>query len=80
MMSCARASASSCPRLFVTYLSTDSNISKLAPLGSLAKSVLQAPVIEPPFDCSSEFPIIPGKLGLEDVCKVEFMAQFGRPL
>jgi hypothetical protein len=74
--------------LFVIYLSTDSNISYLAPRGSLARSArahqnpgaLQAPVTETPFDCSPGFPIKPGTLKLEDVCTVEFMAQFGRPL
>jgi hypothetical protein len=74
--------------IFVIYLSTSSNISQLAPSGSLARSArarnnadaLQAPVTEIPFDCSPIFPIIPGKLGLDDVCKVEFMAQFGRPM
>ncbi|KIM83548.1 hypothetical protein PILCRDRAFT_6971 [Piloderma croceum F 1598] len=74
--------------IFVIYLSTTSSISQLAPSGSLARSArardntdaLQAPVTEIPFDCSPIFPIIPGKLGLDDVCKVEFMAQFGRPM
>jgi hypothetical protein len=74
--------------IFVIYLSTSFNISQLAPSGPLAGSaracdnvdVLQAPVTEIPFDCSPIFPIIPGKLGLGDVCKVEFMAQFGRPM
>jgi hypothetical protein len=74
--------------IFVIYLSTSSNIGQLAPSGSLARSAracngadaLQAPVTEIPFDCSPMFPIIPGKLGLDDVCEVEFMAQFGRPM
>ena len=74
--------------IFVIYLSTSSNIRQLAPSGPLAGSAracdnadaLQALVTEIPFDCSPIFPIIPGKLGLDDVCKVEFMAQFGRPM
>ena len=74
--------------IFVIFLSTTSNIHELAPSGSLAKSAraradadaLQAPVTETPFDCSPEFPVKPGKLGLKDVCQVEFMAQFGRPM
>jgi hypothetical protein len=74
--------------IFVIYISTSSNISQLAPSGSLARSArvrnnadaLQAPVTEIPFDCSPRFPIIPGKLGLDDVYEVEFMAQFGRPM
>ena len=74
--------------LFFIYPSTNSNISYLAPRGSLARSacarqdpdVLQAPVTETPFDCSPWLPIRPGTLKLEDVCTAEFMAQFGRPL
>ena len=74
--------------IFVIFLSTTSNIHELAPLGPLAKSAraranadaLQAPLTETPFDCSPEFPIKPGKFGLKDVCQVEFMAQFGRPM
>jgi hypothetical protein len=74
--------------VFVIFLSTTSNINKLAPSGSLAKSAraranadaLQAPVTETPFDCSSNFPIKPRKFGLGDVSQVEFMAQFGRPM
>jgi hypothetical protein len=74
--------------VFVIFLSTVSNIYKLAPSGSLAKSArarantdaLQAPVTETPFDCSPKFPIKPGKFGLEEVSRVEFMAQFGRPM
>ena len=74
--------------IFVIFLSTSSNISQLAPSGPLSRSArarnnadaLQAPVTEIPFDCSPIFPIIPGKLGLDDVCRVEFMAQFGRPM
>jgi hypothetical protein len=74
--------------VFVIFLSTTSNINELAPSGSLAKSAraranadaLQAPVTETPFDWSPEFPIKPGKFGLGDVSRVEFMAQFGRPM
>ncbi|KAF9519221.1 hypothetical protein BS47DRAFT_1482200 [Hydnum rufescens UP504] len=76
--------------IFVIYLSTNSDISYLAPKGSLARSArarenpeaLQAPVTETPFDCSPRFPIVPGapELKLEHVCSLEFMAQFGRPL
>ena len=74
--------------IFVIFLSTTSNSYELAPSGSLAKSAraranadaLQAPVTETPFDCSPKFPIKPGKIGLNDVSKVEFMAQFGRPM
>ncbi|KIM74200.1 hypothetical protein PILCRDRAFT_828491 [Piloderma croceum F 1598] len=69
--------------IFVIYLSTDSSICGLTYPGSLDISrrvPLQAPVTETPFDCSPMFPIKPGKLVLEDLCEVEFMAQFGRPM
>jgi hypothetical protein len=74
--------------IFIIYLSTNSNISQLAPQSSLARSArarenpdaLQAPITETPFDCSPELPIKPGKLKLEDLYQTEFMAQFGRPL
>ena len=63
-------------------------IQTLATPGPLARSgrarenadALQAPVTETPFDCFPEFLIKPGELGLEDVCEVEFMARFGRPM
>jgi hypothetical protein len=35
---------------------------------------LQMPVTETLVNCSFEFPIIPGTLGLKDVSQVEFMA------
>ena len=69
--------------IFVIYLSTDSSICDLTYPGSLNISyrvLLQAPVTETPFDCSPIFPIKPDKLILEDLCEVEFMAQFGRPM
>jgi hypothetical protein len=74
--------------VFVIYLSTNSNISDLAPTGPLAKSArarqnadaLQAPVTETPFDCFPEFVVKSDALRLEDVCQVEFMARFGRPM
>jgi hypothetical protein len=86
MCSCFNSFLSS--PIFVVYLSTNSNISDLAPPGPLARSgrarenadALQAPVTETPFDCFPEFLIKPGELGLEDVCEVEFMARFGRPM
>lgn len=74
--------------IFVAYLSTSPNLSRLAPAGPAARSgrtrangdALQAPITEVPFDCSPIFPITPGRLRLEEVHKVEFMAQFGRPM
>jgi hypothetical protein len=76
--------------IFVIYLSVNFSIRRLIPqpvepISSscrfhLDANALQAPVTEIPWDCSSTFPILPGKLKLEDVCKVEFMAQFGRPM
>jgi hypothetical protein len=74
--------------IFVIYLSTNSNIGQLAPAGRAARSgraradadALQAPITEVPFDCSPDFPIPSGKLSLQGVCEVKFMAQFGRPM
>ena len=74
--------------IFAIFLSTNSNISQLAPQGPLARSAralvnedaLQAPVTETSFDCSPTFPIKARTLGLKDVSEVEFMAQFGRPM
>jgi hypothetical protein len=74
--------------IFVIYLSTNSNISQLAPPGSLARSArarenadaLQAPITETPPDCSPVFSIESHKLTLNDVYEAEFMAQFGRPM
>jgi len=74
--------------IFVIYLSTFSDMGLLAPQGSLAKSArarqnadaLQAPITETPFDCSPNLSIKPGKLKLEDLYQIEFMAQFGRPM
>jgi hypothetical protein len=68
----------------VICLSTTSNMSQLAPLGSLARSAracryadrLQVPITETPFDCSPMLPIRPGKLLLKDVSEIEFLAQF----
>jgi hypothetical protein len=41
---------------------------------------LSAPITETPLDCSPVFPIMPGKLGLEDVSKVKCLAQFSCPM
>ncbi|KIM92246.1 hypothetical protein PILCRDRAFT_324 [Piloderma croceum F 1598] len=43
-------------------------------------AALKRPLQKHPSIVHLAFPIIAGKLGLEDVCKVEFMAQFGRPI
>ena len=74
--------------LFIIFLSTNSRLDKLVPGGPLARSArarenwhaLQAPITETPFDCSPDFPIIPGTMKLEETCDVAFMARFGRPL
>jgi hypothetical protein len=74
--------------IFIIYLSTSSNISQLAPQGSLARSTracenadaLQAPITETPFDCSPALSIKPGVFKMEDLSQIEFMAQFGRPM
>jgi hypothetical protein len=73
--------------IFIVFLSTNSNVSQLAPRGSMAKSgrarenadALQAPITETPFDCSPKLPIKPD-LKLDDLYGIEFMAQFGRPM
>ncbi|KAF9519269.1 hypothetical protein BS47DRAFT_1482237 [Hydnum rufescens UP504] len=60
--------------IFVVYLSTNSNVSYLAPKGSLARSSTAR--------ANPEFLIEPGapEVKLDHVCSLEFMAQFGRPL
>jgi hypothetical protein len=86
LCSCFNAFLSS--PIFVIYLSTNFNISQLAPAGRAARSgraranadALQAPITEVPFDCSPDFPIPSGERSLQDVCEVRFMAQFGRPM
>ncbi|KAH7906534.1 hypothetical protein BJ138DRAFT_621877 [Hygrophoropsis aurantiaca] len=74
--------------IFAIFLSTNSSIYHQAPHGSLARSVralsdkakFQAPVSETPFDCHPALPVESGEHTLKDICKIEFMARFGRPL
>ncbi|KAH7908450.1 hypothetical protein BJ138DRAFT_1157601 [Hygrophoropsis aurantiaca] len=74
--------------IFAIFLSTNASIHHLAPHGSLARSARarsdtaksQAPISETPFDCTPNLIIEPRQYTLEDVCKVKFMAMFGRPL
>lgn len=76
------------PKLFFClFLSTASKLYQFAPPSKAARSsrmamarAVQAPITEVPFDCSPKFPIQQNVLKLEDVAKIEFMAQFGRPL
>ncbi|KAF8579397.1 hypothetical protein K439DRAFT_1525242 [Ramaria rubella] len=74
--------------LFVIYLSTNSHLEKFAPSREMAKSArarenadaLQAPITETPFDCAKDLYIRPGKCTLQDICTIEFMSKFGRPM
>ncbi|THH12410.1 hypothetical protein EW146_g7725 [Bondarzewia mesenterica] len=73
--------------VFAIFLSTTSHIAYFASTQNQVRSSraaasghLQPPITETPFDCAPDFPIIPGKLTLEEVAAVPFMAKFGRPL
>ncbi|KAH9923393.1 hypothetical protein B0H21DRAFT_895174 [Amylocystis lapponica] len=74
--------------VFAIFLSTNSSLAKFAPVGRQANSArarenahdLQAPLTEIPFDCSDRFPLRMRNLTMNDLCKMEFMARFGRPL
>ena len=74
--------------VFSIFLSTNSSLSDLAPPTREAKSSrarnaldhVQAPITETPFDCSPTLYVVPNTLKWQDVCKIEFMAQFGRPM
>lgn len=76
--------------VFIIYLSTSakmnrSQVSQDRPLSISARArdagpKQPPPATETPFDCSPMFPLDPGTLELADVCEVDFMAQFGRPL
>ncbi|KAH9949216.1 hypothetical protein B0H21DRAFT_820225 [Amylocystis lapponica] len=73
---------------FALFLSTNSSLSRFAPIPTQAASGrarttakdLQAPITEIPFDCSRNFPINWATLTYAEICTVDFMAQFGRPL
>jgi hypothetical protein len=73
--------------LFVIFLSTNSNLSKLSPAPAWARSArarqvdaMQSPITETPFDCAPRLLIKPHTLKLENLNSVEFLSQFGRPL
>jgi len=74
--------------VFFIFLSTNSSLAHFAGPQALAKSArirrgnatTHAPITETPFDCSKELMVKPGKLSMEDISKIPFMAQFGRPL
>ena len=88
MISYARPSTSSRPSLYLSFIFQQLPMSQLAPLRLLGRSArareiadgLQAPITETPFDCSPVFTIKPGQLTPQDISKVEFLAQFGRPM
>jgi hypothetical protein len=74
--------------MFAIFLSTNSSLSHFASPNALAKSarirhgdaVTHAPITETPFDCHPNLMVEQGKLTVEDICTISFMAQFGRPL
>jgi len=72
--------------IFIIFLSTHSSSSALAPPCEDNRSArapaghLQAPITETPFDCSPVFPLKLDELSYSDVCKIDFLAQFGRPM
>ncbi|KAF8575276.1 hypothetical protein K439DRAFT_1665120 [Ramaria rubella] len=74
--------------LFVIYLSTKLHLEQSAPSRQMASSAraygyanaLQAPINETPFDCAKDLYIRPGKCTLQDICTIEFMSMFGRPM
>ena len=75
-------------RIFGIYLSTNSHLANLAPSGPMSHSAraraaardLQAPITEIPFDCHPDLHIVPNKLKLGDITRIEFMSKFGRPM
>lgn len=74
-------------RLFALFLSTASSVSSLAPTPANVPSQrfdhtlgIQAPITETPFDCCPDFKFTAGSTMLSDVCDIEFLAKFGRPL
>lgn len=84
----------SCPNafldwpIFTIFLSTVSHLGRFAPPGPSARfsrivkqpDSIQAPITETPFDCAPNFLVKPSTLRLEDICTIEFMSNFGRPL
>ena len=69
--------------IFTIFLSTTS----LPPPGPFRSARIQeplesvqAPITETPFDCAPNFLVKPSTLLLKDICTVEFMSKFGRPL
>lgn len=73
---------------FTVLLSTELNIEHLPPPSSYSPSArfrnldryMHAPLTETPFDCFGSHKLEPLSLRADGVGKVEFMAQFGRPL
>jgi hypothetical protein len=85
---CSRLNAFLDFPLFSIFLSTASHLGKFAPPGPYARSArirnapesIQAPITETPFDCAPDFLVKPSTLRFRDICSVEFMSKFGRPL
>ena len=74
--------------IFVIFLSTNSSLAQFASPRALARSarirggkaVAHAPITETPFDCCDDLIVKPGKLDIEEIGTIPFMAKFGRPL
>lgn len=74
--------------ILTLFLSTVSHMPRLAPRRAVVNSSrvsqpryeLASPITEVPFDCGPKIPIKPNEYDAEEVAKIEFMANFGRPL
>ncbi|KAM6493391.1 hypothetical protein JOM56_011525 [Amanita muscaria] len=75
------------PLMFI-FTSTTSSLQRLASPRAMApsarsvigNSVDKAPITELPFDCHHSFPLKPDNYSFQDICKLKFLANFGRPL
>lgn len=74
-------------QFFVLFLSTLSHVAHFAPRRELFRSARavesrahQPPITETPFDCYPNLLITQDEYDLRQVCTIEFMAKFGRPL
>jgi len=72
--------------IFTIFLSTHSSLTVLSPPREDHPSTrarvghLQAPITETPFDCSPAFPLKLENINYDDICRIEFLSQFGRPM
>ncbi|KAH9942801.1 hypothetical protein B0H21DRAFT_823927 [Amylocystis lapponica] len=79
---------SQCPAIFALFLSTNISLTRFAPMPIMAASGPAQPnwlrplmsLTGAPFDCSHAFPIQWSELKYHDLCSLNFIAQFGRPL